>query len=133
MLSDASKWIGSVCVLALLGVAVAALTRQSRCQVATLAMLVTAAVLAPLNQARILTTTSLSKHVDFGAWFAAAAAGYAVGEAVAGGPMGAAQATTAVLALWLAILPIGMIGKVQAGYFFQAWPNTSRVAESCAR
>ncbi len=35
-----------------------------------------AALLAPANQARIHTTTSLYKHTDFGAWFAALSAGY---------------------------------------------------------
>jgi putative flippase GtrA len=35
-----------------------------------------AALLAPLNQARIHTTTSLQKHVDFGALFLAITAGY---------------------------------------------------------
>jgi hypothetical protein len=34
------------------------------------------ALLAPADQARIQDATSLEKHVDFGAWFAAIAAGY---------------------------------------------------------
>src|SRR5215813_2864978 len=37
--------------------------------------------LAPVNQARIHTLTSLHKHVAFGAWFAAIAAGYVISQA----------------------------------------------------
>jgi 4-amino-4-deoxy-L-arabinose transferase-like glycosyltransferase len=40
-----------------------------------------ACLLAPVNQARIHTLTSLHKHADFGAWFAAIGAGYAVSAA----------------------------------------------------
>ena len=40
-------------------------------------LLAGAALLVPLEQARIHTLTSLSKHVAFGAWFAAIVAGYA--------------------------------------------------------
>ena len=39
-------------------------------------------LLVPTEQARIHTYTSLSKHVDFGAWFAAIAAGYAADRAI---------------------------------------------------
>jgi hypothetical protein len=127
VLTDASRWIGLACALAVLGVVIAALTRESRFQVASLALLAFAAWLAPLNQARILTTTSLSKHVDFGAWFAAAAAGYAVAKLSRIGRWELVHVATAVLALGLAVLPIGVIGKVQAGNFFQAWPNSSKV------
>ena len=40
-----------------------------------LLLLASAGVLVPLEQARIHTLTSLNKHVDLGAWFAAVAAG----------------------------------------------------------
>jgi hypothetical protein len=126
VLTDAGKWIGLACVLAVLGVVIAALTRESRFLVATLALLAIAAMLAPLNQARIQTTTSLSKHVDYGAWFAAAAAGYAMAR-LSRARWELVRVASTVLAFGLAVLPIGMIGKVQAGNFFQAWPNSTRV------
>ncbi len=52
-------------------------------------MLAATAALVPAQQARIHTLTSLSKHVDFGAWFAAIAIGYGVSRisARAAGPM----------------------------------------------
>ena len=78
VMMDATKWVGLDVLLAAIAVIVAVIARQDRIQVATFALLAAAGLLAPLNQARIHTTTSLSKHVDFGAWFAAAAAGYAL-------------------------------------------------------
>ncbi len=129
VLTDAAKWIGFVCALAVLGVVVSAVTRQNKFQTATLALLAAAGFLAPLNQARILTTTSLSKHVDFGAWFAAAAAGYAVAWLSRITRWKAVYAATGVLAMAAVVLPIGFIGIRQAGNFFQAWPNSSKATK----
>jgi Dolichyl-phosphate-mannose-protein mannosyltransferase len=127
VLTDSAKWIGPACLLAALAVAVAALTRRDRFQLAIFALLATAGLLAPLNQARIHTTTSLSKHVDFGVWFAAAAAGYLVARLSRAGRRPVLNALTAVLATAAVILPIGFYGRAQAGDFYQVWPNSSRV------
>lgn len=129
VLTDSGKWIGLVCALAVVGVIVAVVTRQGGFQVATLALLATAGLLAPLNQARIHTTTSLSKHVDFGAWFAAAAAGYAIAKLGTISRFKLAHAATAVLSTAAVVIPIGFIGWQQAGDFFQAWPDSSEVAK----
>lgn len=130
VLSDAAKWIGVVCAIAVIGVAVANIWRVDRVQVAIVAVLAASGFLAPLNQARIHTTTSLSKHVDFGAWFAAAAAGYVVAW-LAGTSrrrwrrwIGAGASGLAVAA----VLPFaGKSGWAQAGDFYQIWPNSSQV------
>ena len=79
VLGDSWKWAGMVCVLAGVGV-IMSLRRSDRGQALILAVFAATGLLAPLNQARIHTTTSLPKHVDFGAWFAAAAAGYAMAQ-----------------------------------------------------
>src|SRR5215469_15507286 len=126
VLTDAGKWIGVVCVLAALGAAISAITRQDKYQTATLTLLAIAGLLAPLNQARIDTTTSLSKHVDFGAWFAAAAAGYLVARLTRVSPWKFVHMAAAGLAVGAVILPIGLAGTTQAGDFFQAWPNSSK-------
>ena len=55
-----------------------ALRRKNRVQMAVLAVLATSGVLPVLIQASTRTTTSFSGYVGFGAWFAAAAAGYAL-------------------------------------------------------
>jgi hypothetical protein len=65
--------------------------------------------------------------VDFGAWFAAAAAGYVVAR-LAGSSrrwwIGAGASGLAVAA----VLPFaGKTGSAQAGDFYQVWPNSSQV------
>jgi hypothetical protein len=130
VMTDSARWVGVVCLLAALGVAVAALTRQDRIQVAVFALLAVAGLLVPLNQARIQTTTSLSKHVDFGAWFAAAAAGYAIARLTRVGPWKQLHVVTAVLAVAAVVVPAGITGRAQAGDFFQVWPDSSEVTKS---
>jgi len=73
--ADAWSWTAVVVVPAVGAVAVCAVRRRWP-QALLLAALALSALLAPADQARIETTTSLGKHVDFGAWFAAIAAGY---------------------------------------------------------
>ena len=126
VITDSAKWIGISVALALLAVVVAALAREDRFQVAIFALLAAAGLLVPLNQARIHTTTSLSKHVDFGAWFAAAAAGYVIARISRAGRGRGAWVVTAPLALG-AVLVMGLIGRVQSGDFFQVWPNSVNV------
>ncbi|HEY6786156.1 MAG TPA: hypothetical protein VI365_02485, partial [Trebonia sp.] len=73
--ADAWSWTAVVVVPAVAAAIVCAVRRRWP-QALLLAVLALSALLAPADQARIQTTTSLNKHVDFGAWFAAIAAGY---------------------------------------------------------
>ena len=73
--ADAWSWTAVVVVPAVVAVVVCAVRRRWP-QALLLAVLALSALLAPAGQARIQTATSLNKHVDFGAWFAAIAAGY---------------------------------------------------------
>ena len=85
-------------------------------------VLVVAIIAAPANQARIHTYASLYKHVVFGAWFGAIAAGWLISRAQAavkpgkGWRIGAAICFVALLA-----------GVGQATTQFQSWPNTTPV------
>jgi hypothetical protein len=73
----AEAWSGTVVVLVpAAGAVVLCAVRRRWPQSLLLAVLALSALLAPADQARIQTGTSLNKHVDFGAWFAAIAAGY---------------------------------------------------------
>jgi hypothetical protein len=133
VLADSAKWIGVVCAISVAGAAVGLLRRQDRVQAMILVILAVSGVLAPLNQARIHTLTSLSKHVDFGAWFAAAAAGYAL-ALLSRMPrrrrMRAAWAGLAGLggvAGLAVIAAAGIIGYGQASSFFQEWPDSAKV------
>ena len=124
VLEDACKWAGVVCVLAWVGVVICG-RGGSRGQAMILAILAAAGMLAPLEQARIHTLTSLHKHVDFGAWLAAPAAGYALARLsritkrrslsfVAGGFVAVA-----------AMLPAAAVGSAQARSLFRSWPDSS--------
>ena len=75
VVADAWSWTAVVVVPAVTAAIVCAARRRWP-QALLLAVLALSALLAPADQARIQTTTSLDKHVDFGAWFAAIAAGY---------------------------------------------------------
>jgi len=69
-------------VLALSVVAIVVSFTDSRRTLLLCIILTGAMLLAPVHQAQIHTLTSLHKHVDFGAWFGAIAAGYILARAV---------------------------------------------------
>jgi len=75
-----ARWVGIVTILAALAIILAAWRAPRRARgwwtFGVVLVLVGAVLLAPLNQARIHTTISLSKHAGFGAWFGAIAGGY---------------------------------------------------------
>jgi putative flippase GtrA len=81
---EAWTWVGLVLVLGLLGVLLllvsgSSFPRASRGTLAFLGvLLLVAAVVVPLGQARVGTTAALQKHVVFGAWFGCILAGWAL-------------------------------------------------------
>ena len=78
VLHDSLIWVGLVVAIAVVGALLLFLSgARARFAVPGI-LLVLAAVAAPLNQARIGTSTSLQKHVVFGAWFGCILAGYAL-------------------------------------------------------
>ena len=131
ILADAARWTGVVTGLAAAAAAVGCWRRHSPGLLVVLAL---AGLLVPANQARIHTTVSLVKHVDFGAWFACIAAGYAV--AFLGGltrsgwrrerKRGVAAVATAAAAA-IIVVPAGVAGRAQARAFEGSWPDTMRV------
>jgi hypothetical protein len=90
--------------------------RPPPAQTFLLAVLALSALLAPADQARIQTTTSLSKHVDFGAWFAAIAAGYLLS--------GLSRRPKVMAVLLAALIPVTALGTVQA-YALINWPDVT--------
>jgi 4-amino-4-deoxy-L-arabinose transferase-like glycosyltransferase len=123
-------WTGLILVLAVLGVFLA--SRTERRAKLLPAVLLAAAVLAPAEQARLHTTVSLQKHVVFGAWFAAIAAGYAMARLSRVDP---GRGWAAVLALPIAASTLfGSMG--QAGALYRVWPDSAAavsVLRSAAR
>jgi hypothetical protein len=113
--ADAWSWTAVVVVPAVVAVVVCAVRRRWP-QALLLAVLALSALLAPAAQARIQTLTSLNKHVDFGAWFAAIAAGYLLSSLCR---------RRVILAVSLAALvPVSSMGIVQARDMID-WPDVT--------
>lgn len=122
---DTWKWCGLVCVIAGLGV-VYALRRRDRVQLTIVAVLAASGVLVPLDEVRLHTATSLFRQVDFGAWFAAAAAGFAIAQLSGTGRRTWLRVGAASLAGAAAVVFAGIAGRPQASSFFQGWPNSAQ-------
>jgi 4-amino-4-deoxy-L-arabinose transferase-like glycosyltransferase len=121
VLRSAYVWTSLILVLAVLG-AVLASRGQAREKVLP-AVLTAAALLVPAGQARLHTTVSLQKHVVFGAWFAAIAAGYAMARLSRVDP---GHGWAPVMALPIAASTLfGSMG--QAASLVRVWPDAAGV------
>jgi hypothetical protein len=119
VLRSAYVWTALILVLAVLG-AVLASRGNTRGKLLP-AVLATAALLVPAEQARLHTTVSLQKHVVFGAWFAAIAAGYAMARLSRIDP---GRGWAPVMALPIAASTLfGSMG--QAAALYRVWPNAA--------
>jgi MFS family permease len=117
--ADAWSWTAVVVVPAVGAVVVCALRRRWP-QALLLAVLALSALLSPADQARIDTTTSLNKHVDFGAWFAAIAAGYLLSWLLESLPRRRLVLTASLAAL----IPVTALGTAQAQAMID-WPDVT--------
>ena len=113
--ADAWSWTAVVLVPAVAAAVVGAVRRRWP-QALLLAVLALSALLAPADQARIETTTSLDKHVDFGAWFAAIAAGYLLSTL--------SRRRWALAAALAALIPVTAVGTAQARTMID-WPDAA--------
>jgi hypothetical protein len=124
-------WIGAVVVAALIAV-IACLARSETVPARLLVIaLAGAALLVPAEQARIHTYTSLSKHVDFGAWFAAVAVGYGA-ERLARWARSRRAWIPAAAALAGLLVPVAVAGAFQARGLY-SWPNAARLVPELRR
>jgi hypothetical protein len=130
VLRSAYIWTSLIFLLAVLGAVLAA--RAGGRGKLLPAVLTIAAVLAPAGQVRLHTTVGLQKHVVFGAWFAAIAAGYAMARLSRVDP---GYGWAAVMALPIAASTLfGSLG--QAAGLYGVWPNAAdavRVLGSAVR
>jgi hypothetical protein len=117
--AQAWSWTAVVLVPAVAGAVVCALRRRWP-QALLLTVLALSALLAPADQARINTVTSLDKHVDFGAWFAAIAAGYLLGLL--------SRRRVALAAALAALLPVTAVGTAQARDMID-WPEAAALVK----
>ncbi len=123
VLRDAAPWIGIVLLLAMRSVVIA----RDRREQALCAVLAVAVLLAPIEQARIHTSVSLEKHVAFGAWFGAIAAGYVLARAVEDSKYWKWRIAPATAAVVLGF------GVLQAHTFDTRWPDASRADAAMSR
>lgn len=119
VLADAWSWTAVVVVLAVAAAVVGAVRRRWP-QALLLTVLALSALLAPADQARIQTMTSLNKHVDFGAWFAAIAAGYLLSLL--------SRKRAVFVASLAALLPLTATGVAQARSMVD-WPDASTLVK----
>ncbi len=123
VLRSAYIWTSLILVLAALGVILA--SRGQRRGKLLPAILAAAALLVPVGQAILHTTVSLQKHVVFGAWFAAIAAGYALARLSRVDP---GHGWAPVMALPIAASTLfGSMG--QAASLYKIWPNSTEVIQ----
>jgi hypothetical protein len=138
VLHESVLWVGMLTLLAVVAairLTVRAVRNRTGKVVAALGIVLASAVLlAPLNEARIHTTTSLTKHVDFGAWFGAIVAGslltqFARVRARSGSPRRLKRAygmlpyALCAAAASAALIPMYIAGKSQARAQFNTWVN----------
>jgi hypothetical protein len=114
-------WAGVVGVLAVIGAVTTVYGAKERSRKALGAVLAGAVWMAPAEQARIHTFTSLFKHVGFGEWFGAIVAGFALASIITAIPR--AKAEGGLRASWAATVLCAVIGFTLATNQFAAWPN----------
>jgi 4-amino-4-deoxy-L-arabinose transferase-like glycosyltransferase len=124
VLGDAWSWTGLVVLCAICGAAYSWITRPRTAQTWLLTLLACAALLVPVEQASLRTTDSLDKHVVFGVWFAAIAAGYTVDRVIAAAPAGNMRVVTSSACLVALAFPVAL-GADQSQDFATSWPNSS--------
>jgi hypothetical protein len=122
VLADSWSWAGLIVVLAVCGVIISWAGKQRPARTWLLAILAAAAVLGPLEQARLHTAASLNKHVGLGAWFAAIAAGYAADKFIASAPAGRDRALTSAACVIALAFPL-TLGAIQTREFSTDWPD----------
>jgi Dolichyl-phosphate-mannose-protein mannosyltransferase len=125
IIEDSWKWAGPVCVIAGMGIVICALRRRELMPTMIVAILAISGIFAPLTQVRIHVAISLSPEVDFGAWFAAAAAGYALADATQIGRWRSLRLALTAVLLTAVALPGGIMGRSQASAIFDAWPDSA--------
>jgi hypothetical protein len=139
---------GVIAVLAVLGAVLCLFRLRSGPERALAWVLAGAEFLAPAEQARIHTLTSLYKHVDYGAWFACMTAGYLLGEWLTGlaraqadpiragstGAGGRAADRGWALALSAAVaLLAGISSGKTTGAEYAGWPNSRPIIAALSR
>lgn len=148
ILSLSAHATGVIAVLAVLGAALYMLRLRPGPARALALVLAGAEFLAPAQQARIHTLTSLYKHVDYGAWFACMMGGYLLGEWSArirrtraderrerpAGHIEVPAGRSRALALSTAVVLLAGISSTKTiGAEYGGWPNSGPIMAALSR
>ena len=117
---EAWSWTAVVLVPAVAAVVVCSVRRHRRLAL-LFGVLAVTALLAPADQARLQTVTSLNKHLDFGAWFAVIAAGWLLSEL--------SRRRVFLIASLAATVPVAALGTVQARAMVD-WPDVTGLVKA---
>ena len=129
VLTPSGQWVGALAFLAVCGAAAAGCSHGWR--EGLLGCCLAAGVfLAPAEQARIHTLTSLFKHVGYGGWFGAIVAGYALAALMNAVPRH--KGGKAALLGTASIVITAAAGLALAGEHFAGWPNSTRMISQLA-
>lgn len=120
-----ATYIGIIMALAVIGTRLSWHTSQRQRLLGV--VLTVALVLAPLEEARIHTTTSLYKHVVFGGLFGTIIAGYALAKAT---EVNNAKGWRVGVA---AVVFCGLVGFGQASDMFGYWPSSPKMIQTVSR
>ncbi len=123
-------WIGLVLFLGFIG-ALAALVVRDRALGCLAVLLALAALLAPAEQARIHTITSLFKHAGFGVWFTSIVAGFALAQFARAVSRNKVQAAVRVSMTLLACA--FLLGTSLAWNQFHQWPGSKPLVSELRR
>ncbi len=126
VLKAAAQWVGIIAILAALGALTCVRWRRARSPRLLLpGVFLIAVLLAPAEQARIHTLTSLDKHSDFGAWFGVIGAAYAI-DLILSHLKPRMLRYVAVFACSIAVIVPVKLGLAQARQLF-VWPNATKL------
>lgn len=130
VLFASGKWIGAIIALAFIGAIAASFAGRRRTRLLSWA-LAAATILAPVEQARIHTTTSLFKHVGYGAWFGCIIGGYALSSLV--NAVGLSKTRQALRVSAVTVLITFIPGVTLASEHFSSWPSSKPYVRAIAR
>jgi hypothetical protein len=118
-----TRWIGVVAALCVIGAIIMWRAWRNALTAALACTLGIAAFLAPFEQARLHTYTSLFKHVGYGAWFAAIAGGYLL--AALPRAIRAWNGKWTLGAEVIAVIIVAWLGYGMAATQYRDWPDSS--------
>jgi hypothetical protein len=131
VLMASARWAGIVAVLAVVGALIISFAWRNGPTTALAWALTGAVFLAPLEQARLHTFTSLFKHVGYGMWFASAAGGYVLASLPRA--VGPAKSRAILRTGTVAVVLAAVLGAVVADAQYRDWPDSRGLSTTLSR